>query len=47
MARRFAGMVGGVPGRLAGFAGGVARFDGGLMGYARFAGCAGFIGFAL
>ena len=31
-----------MPGRLAGFAGGVAGFDGGLTGYAGFAGFAGF-----
>ena len=40
-------MAGGVPSRLAGFAGGVAGFDGGLTGYAGFARCDGFAGFAL
>ena len=47
MAGSFAEMAGGMPSRLAGFTGGVARFDGGLTGYARFARCAGFTGFAL
>ena len=32
-----------MPGRLARFAGGVARFDRGLTGYAKFAGFAGFV----
>ena len=39
-------MAGGVPSRLAGFAGGVARFDRGVIGCAGFARCAGFIRFA-
>ena len=40
LARRFAGMAGDMPSRLAGFAGGVAEFDRGLTRYARFAGFA-------
>ena len=47
LARRFAGMAGGMPGRLARFAGRVARFDEGLTRYAIFAGCARFTGYAL
>ena len=43
LAGRFAGMVGGIPDRLARFAGRVARFNGGLTGYARFAIFAGFV----
>ena len=45
LARRFAGIVEGMPGKLAGFAGGVAVFDGGLTGYAGFGRCARYVRF--